>query len=77
MKKSLLFLTLFIFINAVFGQKNSIRASDLIGCWKYYPEEGKNYPNISVFRPCSSKSILERLMRYRFKIELIRDEKTY
>jgi len=75
MNKSLLFLILFTFANIVFGQEKSIGQADLIGCWKYYPEEGKDYPDITVYRPCNYESLPQIGLRYRFKMELMENGK--
>ncbi len=65
----LLFFTL---CNTALGQNNSINQTDLIGCWKYYPEEDIFHPNISVYRPCDYESEItkKKIQRGRFKMDL-------
>lgn len=64
--------------NLSYGQNNSIKQSDLIGCWKYYPEESKFYPDIFVYRHCDYESIpSKRTIRGRFKMNLKANGKCY
>ena len=71
MTKIISILLFFTLCNTTFGQNTSINESDLIGCWKYYPEESKFYPDIYVFRPCDYESIpSKRVIRGRFKMDL-------
>ncbi len=60
----------FILCNAGLGQNNSINESDLIGCWKYYPEESEFFPDIVVYRPCDYESFPSIGIRGRFKMNL-------
>jgi hypothetical protein len=51
------------------GQHNPIKQSDLMRCWKYYPEESKFFPGKTVYRPCDyDSSPSKRVIRGRFKI---------
>ena len=75
MNKFLCFLILLSSINIIIGQETLIKQSDLIGCWKFYPEESKVYPDITVYRPCNYESLPRRGMRYRFKMELLENGK--
>ena len=69
MKNTIPFLLFFaLYYNAI-GQSKQIQQLDLIGCWKYYPEESKFFPDIIVYRPCDYESFSsKRNIRGRFKI---------
>ena len=69
MTKIISFLFLFALCFTAIGQNNSIKQSDLIGCWKYFPEESKFYPDMTVYRPCDYTSFpSKRVIRGRFKM---------
>lgn len=56
----------------VLAQDNSINESDLIGCWKSYPEENTFFRDIHVYRPCDYQSIFKskKMRRFRFRMKL-------
>lgn len=69
MTKIISILLFFILCNTTFGQNNSINESNLIGCWKYYPEESKLFSNMEVYRPCNYESFIsKKAIRGRFKM---------
>ncbi len=71
MTKLISILLFFALCNTAFGQNNLIKESDLIGCWKYYPEESGFFPDVYVYRPCDYESFpSKRIIRGRFKMDL-------
>ncbi|MGS2727939.1 hypothetical protein ACU8DI_15140 [Psychroserpens sp. BH13MA-6] len=69
MTKIISILLFFTLCNTTFGQNNSINQSDLIGCWKYYPEESKFFPDMTVYRPCDYEPFpSKRVIKGRFKM---------
>jgi hypothetical protein len=69
MTKIISFLLLFSLCQTTIGQNNLIKHSDLIGCWKFYPEEKNLFPDMTVYRPCDYESFpYKRMVRGRFKL---------
>ena len=70
MVKFFIALCIIVFCSIGLTQDNSIDKYDLIGCWKYYPEENKFFPDFIVYRSCNYESIFSKPMKSRFEMNL-------
>ncbi|WP_394749224.1 hypothetical protein [Spongiimicrobium salis] len=56
MKNTISSILFLLFIHTAIGQNSSLKQSDLIGCWKHYPEESELFDDMTVYRPCNNES---------------------